>query len=49
MKTAAWLALITIIYIIAFNTIISPNEVMSQYGVLLALCLSLYTGIFIRD
>jgi Sec-independent protein secretion pathway component TatC len=49
MKTAAWLALITIIYTIAFNAIISPNEVMSQYAILLALCLSLYTGISIRE
>ena len=49
MKTAAWLALLTIIYIITFNAIISPNKVMSQYAILLALCLSLYTGIVIRE
>ena len=49
MKIAAWLALVAIIYIITFNAIISPNEVISQYAILLALCLSLYTGIVIRE
>jgi Sec-independent protein secretion pathway component TatC len=51
MKTAIWLALslIAIIQIITFSSIFTPNEVMSQYAILLALCLSLYTGISIRE
>jgi hypothetical protein len=51
MKTVIWLALalIAIIYIIAFNVVVNPNEVISHYIVLIALGLSLYTGISIRE
>ena len=49
MKAARWLALVAIIQIIAFNAIFNPNEIISHYVVLLALCLSLYTGISIRE
>jgi hypothetical protein len=51
MKTAAWLALalIAIIQIIAFNAVVNSNEVISHYVILIALGLSLYTGISIRE
>jgi hypothetical protein len=51
MKTVIWLALalIAIIQIISFNAVVNTNEVISQYAILLALCLSLYTGISIRE
>jgi hypothetical protein len=51
MKTAILLALalIAIIQIISFNDVVNPNEVISHYVVLIALGLSLYTGISIRE
>lgn len=51
MKTIIWLALalLAIIQIIAFNAVVNPNEVISHYVVLIALGLSLYTGISIRE
>ena len=49
MKTAGWLALVAIIQIIAFNAIVNPNEIISHYVVLIALGLSLYTGMAIRE
>ena len=49
MKTAGWLALVAIIQIIAFNAIFNPNEIISHYVVLIALGLSLYTGMAIRE
>ena len=49
MKAAGWLALVAIVQIIAFNAIVNPNEVISHYVVLIALGLSLYTGMAIRE
>lgn len=49
MKIVIWLILIVIIQIITFNTIITHNEIISPYVILLATCLSLYTGIIIRE
>ena len=51
MKTVIWLALalIAIIQIIAVNAVVNTNEVISHYVVLIALGLSLYTGISIRE
>lgn len=49
MKIAVCFALIAVLQIIIFNTIVMPSDVISQYVVLLALCLSLYTGISIRE
>jgi hypothetical protein len=51
MKTAAWLALalIAVIQIISFNAVVNSNEVISHYVILIALGLSLYTGISIRE
>lgn len=49
MKVIVWIALIAIIQTIMFSAIFTPNEIISQYCVLLALGLSLYTGITIRE
>lgn len=49
MKAAGWLALVAIVQIIVFNAIINPNEIVSHYVVLIALGLSIYTGMAIRE
>jgi hypothetical protein len=49
MKAAGWLALFAIVQIIAFNAIVNPNEIVSHYVVLIALGLSIYTGMAIRE
>lgn len=49
MKTAAWLALFAIIYTIVLSSVVNPNEIISHYVVLIALGLSLYTGMAIRE